>query len=521
LYLKRRRRKRDMNKRILLLFLIVSIVFIMVPISVFANDDNSEIDSKDVWCNLTYDGNGNTGGSPPFDDWSPYINGETVYVMENSHLYKTGYTFKCWNTKADGSGTDYTDIDSFTIHENTTLYAQWKIDTYSVYFNSNGGSTVGSQTIEYDGLVAEPTAPTKEGFSFAGWYSDEECTIAWDFENDTVTKSTTLYAKWVCTVTYDGNGNTGGSDPVDATTYTEGDMVTVLNEGTLEKTGYFFLGWSTEPDDSGEGYLVGDTFAITENMVLYAQWNKYLYDVTYYEGVHGSFSEDTSPMGEMVYYQESVTEVPTVIADDGYELDYWQENETGTHYTSAELEEISVESDMSFTAVYKKKSDVIEGNITLKLTDSNGNPLAYYPVELHSTVIKATTDANGQVTFTNVTFENHELVIFDKDGNELGTIYLYITESESNTTSVSGSDVYINFNESAVSLDIGISVGDDGSLVVRDIEINANPKTAGSAEIALFISEGNKQVNVTPYISIILTALLISGIFIFSKKKTA
>jgi VCBS repeat-containing protein len=168
-----------------------------------------------------------------------------------------------------------------------------------------------------------------------------------------------------------------------------------------------------------------------------------------------------------------------------------------------------------------EKEAVQTGSFTITLTDSKGNPLAYYPVELHSTVVTGKTDAKGQITFTNVIFENHELVIFDKDGNELGTIFFYITESDSNTTSVSGSEVFINFNESAVSLDIGISVGDDGSLVVRDIEINANPKTAGSAEIALFISEGNKQINVTSYISIILTALLISGIFIFSKKKTA
>jgi hypothetical protein len=59
-------------------------------------------------------------------------------------------------------------------------------------------------------------------------------------------------------------------------------------------------------------------------------------------------------------------------------------------------------------------------SITFTLSDSNGNLIAYYTVELHATVITGKTVANGQVTFSNIEFGNHELVVFDKESNELG-----------------------------------------------------------------------------------------------------
>ena len=68
--------------------------------------------------------------------------------------------------------------------------------TYTVTFNSNGGSAVDSQTIEKGGKVTQPTAPEKTGNTFGGWYKDSELTTAWTFGTDTVLKNMTLYAKW-------------------------------------------------------------------------------------------------------------------------------------------------------------------------------------------------------------------------------------------------------------------------------------------------------------------------------------
>jgi len=75
------------------------------------------------------------------------------------------------------------------------------------------------------------------------------------------------------TVTYNGNGNTGGSVPVDSNVYDSGDMVVVLdNTGSLVKTSYTFDGWNTAANGSGTDYNGGSSFEIDSNVVLYAQW---------------------------------------------------------------------------------------------------------------------------------------------------------------------------------------------------------------------------------------------------------
>ena len=68
---------------------------------------------------------------------------------------------------------------------------------YTVSFDSRGGSDVQAQTdLMYGDHVAEPEPPTREGYTFAGWYHDESCQYPFDFESTIVDASTTLYASW-------------------------------------------------------------------------------------------------------------------------------------------------------------------------------------------------------------------------------------------------------------------------------------------------------------------------------------
>ncbi|WP_430399562.1 choice-of-anchor D domain-containing protein [Flavobacterium sp.] len=95
-----------------------------------------------------------------------------------------------------------------------------------------------------------------------------------DFTGDDIVVNGTVYsASTTYSVTYDGNGNDSGSVPVDATVYNSGDPVTVLgNTGSLGLTGFTFNGWNTAADGSGTSYVGGNTFNITANTSLYAQW---------------------------------------------------------------------------------------------------------------------------------------------------------------------------------------------------------------------------------------------------------
>jgi uncharacterized repeat protein (TIGR02543 family) len=128
--------------------------------------------------------------------------------------------------------------------------------------------------------VTTPTVtlanPTKTGYAFGGWFT------ASDFSGSAVTSiplgsigNKAFFAKWtpVYTITYDGNGNDGGSAPVDAGLYITGANVNVLAQGTLLKSGSIFTGWNTALDGSGTPYAAGATLTIgTTNVTLYAQW---------------------------------------------------------------------------------------------------------------------------------------------------------------------------------------------------------------------------------------------------------
>ena len=116
-----------------------------------------------------------------------------------------------------------------------TIFGYGRADAYAaatsrftVTFDSQGGSAVDSQYIESGGTVTEPDEPTKTNYDFEGWYKEEACTNPWDFENDTVTADTTLYAKYYSPApsedfVYTDNGD--GTCTIDDYTGSGGDLV--------------------------------------------------------------------------------------------------------------------------------------------------------------------------------------------------------------------------------------------------------------------------------------------------------
>jgi uncharacterized repeat protein (TIGR02543 family) len=105
--------------------------------------------------------------------------------------------------------------------------------------------------------------------------------LAWNY----ATGQAPWYANCtIYSVTYDGNGSTGGSVPTDAATYPTGGYVAVLgNTGSLVRLGYSFAGWNTAANGSGTSYAGGVTFTMgSGNVILYAKWTQFLtYSVTY------------------------------------------------------------------------------------------------------------------------------------------------------------------------------------------------------------------------------------------------
>ncbi|WP_427071411.1 InlB B-repeat-containing protein [Lysinibacillus fusiformis] len=150
---------------------------------------------------------------------------------------KAGYTFEGWYTDAG-----HTQVYDFTnvITENTTIYAKWNAQTYTVSFNTDGGSTVSHQSVAHGGKANKPTSvPTKAGYTFGGWYSSNTLEKLFDFESGSITRNMTIYAKWISNVsppTSNNSSSTSGSST--PTTNTERIIVEVEGEDgiNLSKT---------------------------------------------------------------------------------------------------------------------------------------------------------------------------------------------------------------------------------------------------------------------------------------------
>ena len=153
--------------------------------------------------------------------WSPEVTDKfgysTVYTATITITPKANYTVKGIAENGytvNGAETVTNEADSATI---TAVYAatgskssggSGRTKRYTVSFNTNGGNKITSQTVAKDNSVKEPTAPIKENFEFAGWYTDKELTTKYDFTGK-VTKSFTLYAKWT-----EQKQENGGSEDV-------------------------------------------------------------------------------------------------------------------------------------------------------------------------------------------------------------------------------------------------------------------------------------------------------------------
>lgn len=171
----------------------------------------------------------------------------TLATRPDAPAATPGYTFGGWN-KADGTAWDYA---SDKVTDNITLYAKWAANTYTITFDTAGGSEIAPITQDYGTVITAPKAPTREGYTFIGW--DKEIPTTMPAENMTVT------ARWEInqyTITFDTNG---GSE-IAPITQDYGTHITAPANPTRE--GYTFIGWDME----------FPTTMPAENITLKAKW---------------------------------------------------------------------------------------------------------------------------------------------------------------------------------------------------------------------------------------------------------
>ena len=280
-----------------------------------------------------------------------------------------GYTFTGWQ---DENGKTYTEDTVYNVLGDTTLYAQWRKNDYTITFDYNcapgdaiTGNEIKSKGAVYGYAVGELPAPQITGKIFGGWYrEDGGKTIFYDRNSIyDVDGDMTLKADWStvpCSIYYHGNGGTYDYEDTLSYTYSYADHVEILeNKFLYDGDGWYeFGGWALAPDGDVK-YNPGDYTDIYENIDLYAVWKPMTAQIrynanggtgdTYTQTVtwNGSFTTaadntftkegyaligwDISPAAETPGYKCSVTMPVTdevFNPYDGYDLyAVWEKNE--------------------------------------------------------------------------------------------------------------------------------------------------------------------------------------------------
>lgn len=264
-------------------------------LAVFRNGAFSEETSNftiDAPYSVSYNANGGSG-APSSQEKKP---GENLTLSSNKPTW-TGRDFQNWNTAQNGGGTSYNPGGTYSQNSNVTLYAQWKLKTYSVTFDANGGSGAPAyQTKTYGtDLTLSSSKPSRNGYTFVKWNtaSDGSGTDYNPGGTYTVNAALTLYAIWsinTWTVSYDANGGSGA--PENQTKTYNKTLTLSSTKPTL--TGYIFKEWNTSSDGTGTSYSAGGSYTGNAALKLYAIWTANQYTIKFNaNGGSGSMSNQS------------------------------------------------------------------------------------------------------------------------------------------------------------------------------------------------------------------------------------
>ena len=252
------------NKKILLVLAIMTMALVLSCALVACNKTDSP-DAPKKEFTITFD---TQGGS----EVKPITIAEGAKITLPRNPTKEGYIFDGWYSSDEF-------IEKFnatqTISSNITVYARWKEDgnqdekqSYTITFDTQGGSEVKSITIAEGETITLPSNPTKEGYIFDGWYLSDEFIEKFN-ATQTISSNITVYAKWregggnqdekqTYTVTFD----TQGGSEVKSITIAEGETITLPSNPTKE--GSVFDGWYL---DSSYTQAFDSTKRIDSNIV--------------------------------------------------------------------------------------------------------------------------------------------------------------------------------------------------------------------------------------------------------------
>ena len=370
---------------------------------------------------------------------------------------RDGYTFAGWYWRADYSGytdeqkaADKVDFDQAVTGQTVTMFAQWTKDEVQnetdVLYVANGGKFFDGQEVQQgltdsDGMMRQPAAPTREGYTFAGWYWVSDLSVLTeeqkeqnkvDFTQPVTKPHATMYAQWVknqdeINVLYAANGGqfADGNDTMQGVADSDG-MMRQPAEPTRE--GYTFAGWYWVSDLSGltdeqkdlNKVDFSQSVAGKEHVTVFAQWTKNQEQndhAVMYVANGGQFATgETFQQG--VTDSDGMMRQPAEPTRDGYTFDGWYWHADYSGYTdeqkAADKVDFSqpVQSDVNIYAQWTKNADTQAEQITVKFVDNFNETESSTEVKKGETVAQP-----ADPTYDGWTFEGWSSTLKDDEGN--------------------------------------------------------------------------------------------------------
>lgn len=323
------------------------------------------------------------------------------YRPANPPAGKDGYVFDGWHDNELGEGEKYVFTGKTMPARNITLYAKWSAPTHKVTFDLGydappEATTPPTQTVQHRETAQQPEDPTRDGFSFTGWYDEDGSPF--NFAT-LIVKDVKLTAHWLSNSTfkveYEKNGG-DGKVPVDNVQYADGAGATVKDKGGLtHPKGMVFLGWATVAANPTTIYQPGDKLPIDASMAtngvitLYAVWGPKPATTTL--TYHANYP-DADPQTKPHALEDGTTTLPnnaqiTLYGADtftrsGYKLIGWDENQNAENPTYLPGVKVIVdnlgENENVLYAVWKRS--VITLTVTKEVTGNFGDKMKSFVI---------------------------------------------------------------------------------------------------------------------------------------------
>ena len=334
----------------------------------------------------------------------------------------------------------------------TTLYVYYKADEQkteqnqiNVLYAANGGQFVdGNETMQgvadADGKLRQPPTPTRDGYTFAGWYwhadysgytDEQKAADKVDFDQAVTGQTVTMYAQWTkdevqneTDVLYVANGGkfADGQEVQQGLTDSDGMMRQPM---TPTRDGYTFTGWYWVPDlsvlteEQKEQNKVDFTQPVTKpHVTMYAQWVKNQDEINVLYAANGGQFADGNDTMQGVADSDGMMRQPAAPTREGYTFDGWYWHADYSGYTdeqkAADKVDFSrpVQSDVNIYAQWTKNADAQAEQITVKFVDNFNGTESSAEVKKGEAVAKP-----ADPTYDGWTFEGWSSTLKDDEGN--------------------------------------------------------------------------------------------------------